>query len=74
LSVNKEIPKTPQITAHTSPTKLYKNFRGADVCCFNKNNILTQTQNGFREGQSTKTAIRDFLESTQKATNVNIKS
>jgi hypothetical protein len=38
------------------------------------NNILTQTQNGFREGQSIETAICDFLESIQKATDVKIKT
>jgi len=48
----------PKITAHTSPTKIYTNFREADVCYFNNNNnILTQTQICFREGQSTVTAI-----------------
>jgi len=40
----------------------------------NNNNNLTQTQNGFREGQSTETSIRDFLESIQKATGVKMKT
>jgi len=30
-----------------------------------KRNILTETQNGFREGKSTERMIRDFLESFQ---------
>jgi hypothetical protein len=33
-----------------------------------KNSILTEAQNGFREGKSIGTAIHDFLESIQKAT------
>jgi len=64
----------PKITAHTSPTKIYTNFREANVCYFNNNNILTQTQNGFSEGQSTERVIRDSLESIQKTTDVNKKT
>ena len=41
---------------------------------FINNNVLTQTRNGFREGQSADTAIRDFVESIQKAKDVKMKT
>jgi hypothetical protein len=38
------------------------------LSAFITKDILTEAQNGFREGKSTETAIHDFLESIQEAT------
>ena len=38
------------------------------LTAFITKDILTEAQNGFREGKSTETAIHDFLESIQEAT------
>jgi hypothetical protein len=38
------------------------------LMAFIKKSILTEAQNGFREGKSTKTAFQDLLKSIQAAT------
>jgi hypothetical protein len=42
------------------------------IAYITKNNILTEAQNGFKEGKSTETAVRDFLENIQQATDEKI--
>ena len=42
------------------------------IAFITKNNILTEAQNGFRVGKSTETAIHDFLEGIQEATDEKI--
>jgi len=37
------------------------------IIFLNKNNILTEVQNGFREQKSTTTAIQSFIERIQEA-------
>jgi len=40
--------------------------------CLNKQNIITEVQNGFREQKSTTTAIQSFIERIQEALDIGL--